>query len=128
MRGNARDFIAANVLDGRAGTYWATDEGVTTGWVELNWDRPTRFDRVVLREHIALGQRVRGWVLEAAEGDNWRQLAAGSGIGPRIIVRFPPAQAVRLRLRITQAKFSPALSGFAVYCAPNPFTPCAGGT
>jgi len=123
VRGGARAFEPANALDGRAETYWATDDGVTTGCVELSWEHPVRFDRIVLREHIPLGQRVQAWVLETDDGSAWRALASGAAIGPGIIVRFAPVEAARLRLRITQAKACPTLAQFAVYCAPTPSAP-----
>jgi alpha-L-fucosidase len=43
----------------------------------------------VLREPIALGQRIVSFLLEVPDGKSWRQVAAGTTIGNKRIVTFP---------------------------------------
>jgi len=81
--GAASRFAASRVNDGDAQSYWATDDGVTTGALTLVWPRPATFDRLVLGEAIALGQRVAGWVIDAEVDGAWRRLAEGTTIGVR---------------------------------------------
>ena len=67
--------------DGRADTYWAADDGVTGASVTLAFGRPTAFERVVLQEFIALGQRVERWSVEAEVDGAWKVAAEGATIG-----------------------------------------------
>jgi alpha-L-fucosidase len=76
----------------------------------------------VLREPIALGQRVARFRLEvwSAEHGRWIPFASGTTIGNRRILRVPELTAQRVRLAIDRSRACPALSGFALYLAPAP--------
>jgi len=54
VRGGDDDFAAANAIDGRRETYWATDDGVTTAELVLDMGKPVKFNVVRLREHFAV--------------------------------------------------------------------------
>jgi alpha-L-fucosidase len=74
VRADADRFAATNVNDGNPSTYWATDDSVTTGMLEFTSPEPITFDCVVLREFIALGQRIEAWSLEAEIDGKWRKI------------------------------------------------------
>ncbi len=118
-RGDSARFAAANVTDGDAKTYWTTDDNVTTGSVEFTLDKPTQFDRVAIQEHIALGQRVEAWTVEAETSGQWQQVAAGTAIGYKRIARCAPVTASRVRLTITKARACPTISSLALYLSPG---------
>jgi alpha-L-fucosidase len=115
VRGGAAAFAAAFVNDGRADTYWATDDGVTNASVTLTFRRSTRFERVVLQEFIALGQRVEGWTVEADVNGSWKVVGAGTTIGHKRIVRCAPLTAGRIRVNILSARACPTLATIGVY-------------
>jgi alpha-L-fucosidase len=115
VRGNVSRFGAPLVNDGDAATYWATDEGTTTGTIDLEWPAPVRFDRVVLQEVIALGQRVEAFAIEADLDGRWTRIAEGTTIGYKRIVRHQPRSSSRLRVRITRARACPVISTVGVY-------------
>lgn len=119
VRGGAREFAAARVNDGDARTYWATDDGASSGSIELTWKRPVTFDRVVLQEPIALGQRIDAWTIEIETDGNWKQIAQGTTIGHKRIATFAPVSASRLRVTIAHARACPALSTVGVYMSPR---------
>ncbi|HTM26621.1 MAG TPA: alpha-L-fucosidase [Vicinamibacterales bacterium] len=119
VRGNADQFNASRVNDGKPGTYWATDDGVTKGSVELVWRRPVRFDRLVLQEAIELGQRVEAWTIETESNGAWEEVARGTTVGHKRIARFAPVTASRARVTIAKARACPAISTIAVYLAPG---------
>jgi alpha-L-fucosidase len=114
-RGRSRIFSTLRVNDGDPATYWATDDGVNTGSIELTWTNLVSFDRVVLQEAIALGQRVQGWRVEAEADGRWRMLAEGTSIGYKRIVRFDRVTASRLRVAITAARACPTLATIGVH-------------
>jgi alpha-L-fucosidase len=114
-RGSSGRFGAKHVNDGDPGTYWATNDPVTTGSIELTLASPTAFDRVVLQEAIALGQRVQAWHVDAELDGTWTRVGAGTSIGYKRILRTDRVTARRVRLSIAQARACPALSTFALY-------------
>jgi alpha-L-fucosidase len=118
VRGKADSFAAARVNDGDPATYWATDEGVSSGTLEFAWARPVRLDRLVMQEAIVLGQRVESWTVEAQVDGRWTPLARGTTIGYKRIATFPPVATTRVRLTIG-ARACPAIATVGVYLAPG---------
>jgi alpha-L-fucosidase len=115
VRGGAAAFSAARVNDGKADTYWAADDGVTSASVTLTLAKPTRFERVVLQEFIRLGQRVEAFTVEAEADGSWRPIGEGTTIGYKRIVRCEPTTARRVRVNIVRARACPTLTTVAVY-------------
>jgi alpha-L-fucosidase len=115
QRGSSKQFTAARVNDGDASTYWAAPDAQTTGEIELTWKSPVVFDRVVLQEHIALGQRVQGWRVEAEVDGRWVPVAEGTSVGYKRIARCDRVKTSRVRVSITQARACPTLSTVGLY-------------
>lgn len=117
-RGRVPGFAPANALDGDPGTYWATDDRVLTASLEVDLGQAQPFNTVMLQEYIALGQRIEAFAVDAFEADQWRQIASGTTVGYKRIVRTETVTASRVRLRIQEAKACPTLSTFTLYAAP----------
>ncbi|PYR77152.1 MAG: glycoside hydrolase family 29 [Acidobacteria bacterium] len=117
-RGGSPSFPASLVTDGDATTYWAAEEGATRGTIELEWKRPVRFDRVVLQEAIALGQRVQAWTIDAHADGRWKRIAEGTTIGYKRIARAEAMTTTRLRVTIEKARARPVISTVSVYLSP----------
>jgi alpha-L-fucosidase len=112
-----RKFDARNVLDGDGSTYWATDEDRRTGILEIHLPTEATFDRILLQEPIRFGQRVSGFVLEIPDGAGWLEIARGTTVGQKRILRIPPATTDRVRLTILEALAAPALSEVGLFRA-----------
>jgi alpha-L-fucosidase len=119
VRGNSPAFAAANVIDGNADTYWATDDGVMQASVELTFPKAVQFNNAVLQEHIQLGQRVQAWKLEAQHNGGWVQVAAGTTIGYKRILQFPAVSSGKVRVTITKAKACPTLAALELFMGPR---------
>lgn len=117
-RGGDARFAASAAADGDPQTYWATDDGVTTGEVVLAFEKPITFDVIRVREFIALGQRVEAFAIDVDEAGSWRELAKGTTIGPRRLLRVSPTTSSRVRLRVSAALACPAISEFALFRQP----------
>lgn len=118
-RGGDSAFAARNALDGwKTGRYWATDDAVLTPELVMDFGKPTTFSVVSLREHIALGERVDEWALDAWQSGQWKTFARGSGIGMRRLWRGEPVTGAKIRLRIVTAAACPAIAEFAAYLEP----------
>jgi alpha-L-fucosidase len=114
-RGGDSRYGAANVLAPATHAYWATDDNVTTGSIELELNGVKQFDQVMLQENIALGQRVEAWSLDAQVDGHWMTLSQGSTIGYKSIARFTPVRANKVRLNISKARASLAISKLGLF-------------
>ncbi|MDB6068154.1 MAG: Alpha-L-fucosidase [Pedosphaera sp.] len=118
-RGNSRQFASKHLLDKKTGTYWATDDNVTTPELVVSFRKPVTFNVVDLREYLPLGQRVEGFALDQWKDGEWVEFAKGTSIGNRRLVRGEPITTERVRLRITQSPVCPALAEFGLYAEPS---------
>jgi len=116
VRGNDKQYGPANLVDGRADTYWATDDRITSPDATIDFGRPVKFQVIRLREAIQFGQRIDAFTVDRWQPDGWEKVASATSIGARRLIRLDaPLIATRLRLRIDQASASPALSELAVF-------------
>ena len=116
VRGNDTAYAPANLLDGRAETFWATDDSVPAADATIEFARPTTFSVIRIGEGIRFGQRIDAVAVENWNAGTWEPVAQATSIGARRLIRLAkPVTATRLRLRVTQASASPVLSEFAVF-------------
>jgi alpha-L-fucosidase len=117
-RGGSPKFGPENVVDGKKETYWATDDHTNTASLTIDLKKPTVFNRFLAQEAIRLGQRVKGFKVEAFVDENWKEIAKASTIGYKRILRFPAVNATKVRFTITDSKSSPVISNIGLYNAP----------
>ena len=123
VRGNSRQFKAGNVTDQDENTYWSTDDDVKTASLTIDFGKPVRFNRFLAEEYIRLGQRVEAFTVEALIDGNWNEVAGGTTIGYKRILRFPGVEATQVRFNITASKACPVISRIGIYDAPQILTP-----
>ncbi|MBE7172072.1 MAG: alpha-L-fucosidase [Williamsia sp.] len=114
-RGNDPAYGASRLTDGKKDTYWATDDGVATGSVEIPLGKKQPVKYVLLQEYIQLGQRVQSFTIDAWQGEGWKEVAAGTTIGYKRILKMASLETDRIRVNITGAKACPVLSNLEVY-------------
>lgn len=113
--GNSSVFGPANVLDGKSDTYWAMNDKETTGSLEVNLGSTYTIDSFITQEHIALGQRIGGYGIDAMVNGTWKTLVTGTSMGYKRIDKLSASvQTGRIRLRVTQANATPMIQSFQV--------------
>jgi len=70
---------------------------------------------VVLREDIAHGQKIASFVLEARQDGVWNEIARGTTVGHKKILRFEPCAAEALRVRVLQSYAPARITSMEVY-------------
>jgi alpha-L-fucosidase len=116
VRGGDGRFGPRNLTDGKWETYWATDDGVATPELVVDFGRTVRLDVIRLREAIALGQRIEAFAVDAWRDGSWAEMAQGTSVGSCRLVRLQEAvEAERLRLRVTSSPVCLALAEFGVF-------------
>jgi alpha-L-fucosidase len=113
---------AALAVDGDNDTYWTTEEGVASATVVCDLPGQQTFDRAMLQECIRVGQRVERFHLDAWNGTGWSQVAQGTTIGHKRLLRFPAVTADKVRLVIEESRTSPTISTFGIFKAPAKVT------
>lgn len=114
-RGNDKTFIPENTIDGDNDTYWATDDGVMSGTIELRLPEQQRINYVVIQEYIRLGQRVKHFSIEAWEGGTWKQIAEGTTVGYKRILPVGATETNRVRINFLDSRGPLAISSIALF-------------
>lgn len=119
MRQDSRRFSASKLTDGNRKTYWALDDGETSGWAVIDLEQPVTFDLILLREFIELGQRVSAYHIDVwdSEKGEWKTLTRGTTIGYKWVLRVPETSTSKIRLVIDEARACPTVSSFELYKA-----------
>jgi alpha-L-fucosidase len=115
FRGKNSAFAASKLIDGNPETYWATDDNMTTGTIEINLNKKKSIKYILLQEYIKLGQRVKGFTVDAWQNGGWQPVAKGTTIGYKRILRIDPGETDKIRVTITDAKACPVLSNLELY-------------
>jgi alpha-L-fucosidase len=111
------EYAAYHLTDGKLDSYWASEDSVSKATLTLDLVAPTTFDRVLLGEGIAFGQRVNHFMIEAVVDGLWTPLATGTTIGYKRLLRFDPVTVSQVRLTVSTAGKPIVLSEFGVYKA-----------
>ena len=92
----------------------------------LKFNKSTSFNRVLIQEDIAKGQRVQQFSIEALVDGKWQTLddqlsqqpASLTTIGYKRIICFPQVSASQLRITVIRAKAKPIINTIGVFLAP----------
>lgn len=116
-RGEHPTYAANLITDGDPATYWAPEDGTTSGWVEIDLGQPTTFDRMMLREPVRLGQRINAFRVEAWDNGEWKPFANGTTVGYKRLLRFDPITTNKVRVVVERSLAVPLLSEIGLYQA-----------
>ena len=116
-RHNNKTYGSQQSIDGNTKTYWATSDGTNTASLTIDFKKSTTFNRLLLQEYIALGQRVDSFTLEALQNGTWIEAAKGTTIGYKRILRFAPVTATKAKLTLNTDAPCLTLSNLAIYNA-----------
>ena len=110
-------YEAGNVIDNNPDTYWATDDENNSGVLEIDFGKEIDFNRLVLQEYIALGQRVKSFKVEVWQNGRFEEIDKQTTIGYKRILRFSDLKSDKLRISFLDAKGPLTISNIEVYMA-----------
>ncbi len=114
-RGRSSQFKATNLTDNKQETFWAADDGVTKVSCELELPSAKKFDRILLQEPIAYGQRIADFEVQVLIDNAWKTITKGTTIGYKRLLRFEEVNTNKIRVLIHASLNTPALSNIGLY-------------
>ncbi len=106
---------ADRVLDGSPQTFWSPADRSLSAELIIEFPEPATFNVICLREYLPLGQRIDAFALDIWADGAWVELAAGSSIGSRRLLRTVETRASKARIRMQASAAPPALSALSMY-------------
>lgn len=102
------------ILDGQTETFLLINN--VPGEILITTPSPITFNRFLIQEAIAThSERVEKHALDAWIDGAWKEIAHGTNIGYKRILRFPAVTTDRLRIRILESRLTPAISNVSVH-------------
>ena len=72
---------------------------------------------VMLREDISKGQRMEAFTVEALTAYGWKEIAKGTTVGYKRLIRIPAVEARQLRVKVDACRLAANISEVAAYYA-----------
>ncbi|MHA6246919.1 alpha-L-fucosidase [Pontibacter sp. CAU 1760] len=106
--------INKKLTDKTLGTYLTLNQHQPR---ELNFRKEIAFDRALLQENIATGQRNAKALLEYWDGKSWKEIEQFTTIGYKRLLRFPEVKTTKVRVTVLEAKGPVQLAEVGFYKA-----------
>ncbi|HSG82194.1 MAG TPA: alpha-L-fucosidase [Gemmatimonadota bacterium] len=119
VRGNAEEYGGGRALDGDLETYWATDDTVQTGVLELDLGQLQNFNVIRIQEPIQLGQRISAYRVEVERNGRWEIVSRGTTVGHKKLEAIEDVTTRRVRLVIEGARAHPLVAEFGLHRVPG---------
>jgi alpha-L-fucosidase len=107
-------------IDDDPETYWAQTDEAENAMYGIEFKDPREVNTILLQEYIPLGQRVTSFVIKAFVGEEWVQVAEGTTIGNRRIVRWPTVNTAAISIEM-ESLAPVTLSNVEMYRAPDTY-------
>lgn len=114
-RGNLKSYGANLIIDNSAETFWAADDKQDSAFFEIQLPKVTSFDRMLLQEPIAYGQRIAKFYVQAFVNNQWKTIASETTIGLKRLLRFDTVNTNKIRVVLKEYYSAPAISNLGIY-------------
>jgi alpha-L-fucosidase len=102
-------------VDGDPATFWSAPVGSHHSTLEIEFNKPTKFDHALIMERLNNGQHVQSFRVETWDGIRWTLVASGTTIGHKRIESFEPQTAARVRLNILSSTDAAEIREFQLF-------------
>jgi alpha-L-fucosidase len=109
--------------DGNFQTSWNLDEGLTSGWLEVDLKQEQSFNVVSLAEPVGRWSdynisRIKSYQFQRWDGSHWVTVVGGGVPAPTTILRTPRVTARRVRLAFESSHDTPHIADIGIYDEP----------
>ncbi len=113
------DICDANmILDTDYNTFYTSKEGDLNPVIEIELPKEEEFDCLMIGEVVELGQRIKGYRVEAEVDGEWKELCDKKSIGFRNIQNFEAVTSKKVRITIYDSGAEPVIREFGLYKKP----------
>lgn len=91
---------------------WMLHNGLN---LEIDLEEPKVINYVLIQEYIRLGQRIKNFSVEVEKDGNWKEVAQGTTIGYKRILKIEQTEAQKVQIVIKDSKACPVISNVEVY-------------
>ncbi len=106
-----------DILDGDDQTWWTPGPHVTTATIRMDLTSNRTFNCLMLQENYRNGQRVEEFSLEVMINGEWKEVAHGTTIGHKRLLRFPAVTGRMVRFKILSSRGNPEIATFGLFLA-----------
>ena len=106
------------ILDSGYDTFYTSAKGDLKPVIEIELPKEEEFDCFMIGEVVELGQRVKGYRVEAEIDGEWRLICDKKSIGFRNIQNFDAVTSKKVRITIYDSGAEPVIREFGLYKKP----------
>lgn len=103
------------LIDGNMDTFWTTPDWQEKATIEIKLPKLEKFNVVMLQEHLQSGQRIESFNIQIFQRGKWTQVAKGTTVGYRRLIKFITKNSDKIRIEITGSRFAPTLAEIGVF-------------
>jgi alpha-L-fucosidase len=107
--------VKPELTDGKEGTWISWGKNYKNEWLTLHFKKITELNCIRLQEPLQNGQRVGSFTIELLNGNKLLSSREQTTIGHQRILTFPVQAVTQIRIKITQARADPLISGIAAF-------------
>jgi len=101
-------------------SFWRPCDGTECAAVTLEFAEEHVVDKVMLMEHIVMGQRIESFTLSRKENGAWLTFFSGEVVGYKRICRFSPIHTNSIRISVEASRGFPTLAFVGAYRNESP--------
>lgn len=117
LNAKSQDGKAKNAVDQDYDTYWEVADLPASATYHLS--QPQKMNVVMLQEYIAKGQRVEAFKVEAMVDGTWKEIAKGTTIGYKRLLRVPNVTTDQIRVTIEDARDGALINAIGLFASPE---------
>ena len=96
------DFTLVDGVDERGRATGYSIKGVDV--FECDLGGPKHFNVAMLKENLRSGQWIEAFAFDVWDGRDWKEIARGTTIGWKKLLRFPTVEAMKVRVRLLKSR------------------------
>ena len=107
--------LPENIRDDTYDTYYKPFDGENAVTLNIRLSESRSVTHVVIKECIPMSQRIEKYAIDAKVNGEWTEVACGTTVGYKKIVKFDAVETDEIRIRILDSRVCPIISFVGVY-------------
>jgi alpha-L-fucosidase len=97
--------FAVNLAEGASNRRGTVPVGDSPSFlIDYDLTGPKRFNVAMIKEDLRQGQRIEAFAFDVWDGKDWKEIAQGTTVGWKKLLRFPAVETAKVRVRVLKAR------------------------